>query len=287
MPIAKNIAVLRKAKGYTQEQLGELLGVTNQAVSKWEAGVTAPDIMLLPQLADALGTTLNGLYGLGEDARGFNEKVNDFARSSQELIKALLREQLLAGNAGAMVLQPEKASEDGKPHLKPMYTIGAVSYTAGGAAFISENLSVISAAYDLQNGGKIFGKNEIASGMKKLCDLNVRKILGYMYAQAFKDAPQELPGYYAGEYDMFDWAFTIDGVAEGCGLSEETALEAVEKLISVHVVEMSHENDRTCYIFRKTKAVETAVAFAVIDRLLTRQFGFGCGYLIGHGAYNP
>ena len=288
MSIGKNIAALRKAKGYTQEQLGEILGVSNQAVSKWEAAVTAPDIMLLPRLADALGTTFNGLYGLGDDTRDLNEKVNDFARSSQELMKELLREQLLMCNVGSMVMQPEKTSGDGKLHLKPMYTVGAISYAAGGAAFISEQLSVISADYDLKNGGKIFTKNEIASGMKKLCDTNVRKVLGYLYTEAFKDAPQERSGYYkTREYDMFDWEFSLDSVADACKLSEEEALEAVEKLISVHVVEISNENDRTCYIFRKTKGVETAVVFRVIDRLLTRQFGFGCGYLIGHGAHCP
>ena len=40
MSIAENIATFRKAKGYTQEQLGEILGVSNQAVSKWESGVS-------------------------------------------------------------------------------------------------------------------------------------------------------------------------------------------------------------------------------------------------------
>jgi len=284
MSIGKNIAALRKAKGYTQEQLGDMLGVSNQAVSKWEGEATAPDIMLLPRLADALGTTLNGLYGLADDTRDLNEKVNEFARSSQELMKELLREQLMPDGIRSMVA---KASEDGKLHLKPMYTIGAISYTAGGAAFISEQLSVISADYDLKNGGNIFGKGEIASGMKKLCDGNVRKVLRALYGEAFKDAPREVSGYYTGEYDMFDWEFTIDSTAEACGLSEEETLEAVEKLISLHVVEISGENARTCYIFKKTKAVETAVVFEAIDRLLTRQFGFGCGYLVGHGAYSP
>ncbi|MBE6613560.1 MAG: helix-turn-helix transcriptional regulator [Ruminococcaceae bacterium] len=36
MSIAKNIAKFRKAKGFTQEELGQLVGVSNQAVSKWE-----------------------------------------------------------------------------------------------------------------------------------------------------------------------------------------------------------------------------------------------------------
>ena len=37
MSIGKNIAYFRRNKGYTQEQLGQKIGVTNQAVSKWES----------------------------------------------------------------------------------------------------------------------------------------------------------------------------------------------------------------------------------------------------------
>ena len=40
MSISKNIAKYRKIKGFTQEELGSMLGVTNQAVSKWECGVS-------------------------------------------------------------------------------------------------------------------------------------------------------------------------------------------------------------------------------------------------------
>ena len=46
MSIGKNIAKYRKAKGLTQEELGTMIGITNQAVSKWESEVSMPDIML-------------------------------------------------------------------------------------------------------------------------------------------------------------------------------------------------------------------------------------------------
>ena len=53
MSIGKNIASFRKAKGWTQAELGEKIGVSNQAVSKWESEMSMPDVMLLPVLADA------------------------------------------------------------------------------------------------------------------------------------------------------------------------------------------------------------------------------------------
>ena len=61
--ISQKIIELRKAAGLTQEQLGEKLGISGQAVSKWERDESMPDILILPDLCDALGTTPNLLLG--------------------------------------------------------------------------------------------------------------------------------------------------------------------------------------------------------------------------------
>lgn len=63
MILGNKIAELRKEKGMTQESLANALGVSNQAVSKWEANQSCPDIQLLPQLADFFGVTLDNLFG--------------------------------------------------------------------------------------------------------------------------------------------------------------------------------------------------------------------------------
>ena len=62
MSIGKNIARFRKAKGWTQAELGEKIGVSNQAVSKWESGTSMPDVMLLPVLADAFECYIDELF---------------------------------------------------------------------------------------------------------------------------------------------------------------------------------------------------------------------------------
>lgn len=54
MELKDRIAAVRKAAGLTQEQLGELVGVTRQAVSKWEAGQTVPDALTITKLCEAL-----------------------------------------------------------------------------------------------------------------------------------------------------------------------------------------------------------------------------------------
>ena len=59
------IALCRKAAGNTQEQLAQTLGISAQAVSKWETGQSLPDTALLPDLARALRTTIDRLLTPG------------------------------------------------------------------------------------------------------------------------------------------------------------------------------------------------------------------------------
>ena len=60
------IAMNRKKKGYTQEQLAEKLGVTNKTISRWENGHYMPDLSLLEPLSKELDITLNELLA-GEE----------------------------------------------------------------------------------------------------------------------------------------------------------------------------------------------------------------------------
>lgn len=61
MTLGKRIAMLRRQKCLKQEDLANTLGVSSQAVSKWENDQTCPDISLLPKLAELLGVTVDEL----------------------------------------------------------------------------------------------------------------------------------------------------------------------------------------------------------------------------------
>ncbi len=59
--IGKIIRTLRKEKCMTQKELANMLGVTDKAVSKWERDVACPDTLIIPQLAEILGISVEDL----------------------------------------------------------------------------------------------------------------------------------------------------------------------------------------------------------------------------------
>lgn len=63
MTLGKRIALNRRRLGMTQEQLAEKLGITAQAVSKWENDQSCPDITMLPRLAELFGISTDELLG--------------------------------------------------------------------------------------------------------------------------------------------------------------------------------------------------------------------------------
>lgn len=62
MNIGTNIKKLRKLRGITQEQLAESIGISFQAVSKWENNIALPDITLAPVLASYFGVSMDELF---------------------------------------------------------------------------------------------------------------------------------------------------------------------------------------------------------------------------------
>ena len=61
MTVGKRIALLRRQKGLTQEELANHMGISPQAVSKWENDQTCPDISALPKLSRLLGVSVDEL----------------------------------------------------------------------------------------------------------------------------------------------------------------------------------------------------------------------------------
>ena len=69
MEIGNQIKMLRQRKGVTQETMAEHLGLTPQAISKWERNVATPDIALLPEISAYFGVTIDELFAISDETR--------------------------------------------------------------------------------------------------------------------------------------------------------------------------------------------------------------------------
>lgn len=74
--MGKFIAALRQAKGLTQKELGDMLYVSNKAVSRWENDECTPDLNLIPAIADIFGVTCDELLR-GERRQGNEQAANE------------------------------------------------------------------------------------------------------------------------------------------------------------------------------------------------------------------
>ena len=74
--VAQQIMTLRKEKGLTQSELGDRVGVSFQAVSKWERGETLPDVAVLPDLAKVFETSIDNILMGAEKQVCYKGKIS-------------------------------------------------------------------------------------------------------------------------------------------------------------------------------------------------------------------
>ena len=112
--IGAKIKAMRHSASMTQEQLADRLGVSPQAVSKWESGTNMPDIQILPELSVIFGVTIDSLFDMTdesklerignmlEDVRFLTE--DDF-RNTEKYLKDCQGDEKLKGEATLLLAQ--------------------------------------------------------------------------------------------------------------------------------------------------------------------------------------
>ena len=87
--ISKYLQLLRKSNNYTQDDLAEKLGISRQAVSKWETGMTIPDLEVLLKISKIYDITINDIL----EPKIQPQRITDFEQistiSEKELKEAL------------------------------------------------------------------------------------------------------------------------------------------------------------------------------------------------------
>jgi len=129
------IAALRQGQGATQEELAQAVGVSSQAVSKWECG-GMPDAALLPAIADFLGVPIDRLYGregvggnIGEAIKMRIGKMDQETRMREGIQLCFELQKALGGDTGnnSLNMTLEKLWErlpSGHQHSQLLYDSG-------------------------------------------------------------------------------------------------------------------------------------------------------------------
>ena len=102
MSVGQIIKFYRKEKGFTQGDLAEIIGVSVQAVSKWERGKSLPDAAIMLDLCALLNITVNDLLSgevisMDNQNKRTEELILEMAKQKEESDKRLLFSEILVG----------------------------------------------------------------------------------------------------------------------------------------------------------------------------------------------
>ena len=92
MEVGNQIKALRAQRGITQETLATALGVSPQAVSKWENQAAAPDIQLLPAISTYFGVTIDQLFALSDETR--MKRIKNMLYDERDVEPAIMEREM-------------------------------------------------------------------------------------------------------------------------------------------------------------------------------------------------
>ena len=176
--LAKNITYHRKEKGLTQEALAEKLGVSFQAISKWENELSCPDILLLPHLSKIFGVSIDELYGNKvaiEVSKNQSFHISDLPWLDDEIIRGVvfLGHKILnnSDDMSKFTFKLEGQSFNVISHCN----IECDGIQNGAQAACDINCTTISGG---AKAGCDINCNDINGGAKAGCDINCVNITG-------------------------------------------------------------------------------------------------------------
>ncbi len=102
LKFGENLRALRQNAGITQDRLAEYLGITSQAVSRWESGICYPDLEFLPGIASYFHTTVDALLGCDRT----EQEQNDAILTMSALVSAGKREEAVQFAHEKLALNP-------------------------------------------------------------------------------------------------------------------------------------------------------------------------------------
>ena len=204
--IGEKIAELRREKAITQESLASVIGVSSQAISKWENNVTMPDITLLPLIAELLGVTIDELFGLEHHPP---KKTVPYEEIPMAVYDEILKTMWQTENSFDLEKHKEALNGNSGRHT------GFISEIAG-AVYADRDLA-LTYLPDRNASLKLLEDEAAAAYLNTLSEKNVRVMIGYLCQNRAK-------------------TFTAASSSASTGLSDEEVSDALEKLHQYNMV---------------------------------------------------
>lgn len=218
--IHEQIAFLRKQKGLTQEQLAVSLGVTNQAVSKWESGQCCPDIQLLPAIASLFEVSVDELLGYNS-----GKGLGDICLNLKDYFTALPEKESFENAYRITALLHEIAVTDGYKKFVPWqeknystdsissWGLSICSEPEGSTGRIADSVFFsLGKAFQMPNSSQLY---ELSLAMERFSNLNVLKSMYALYELTIED---------------FDLFVSLENISTKTQLPAEDVKQALEKL---------------------------------------------------------
>ncbi len=133
--LATKIRMLRRRDGRTQEALAQALGVTSQAVSRWESGGSYPDMNLIPSIANYFGVTIDELFGYTNDR---TQKIDQLVTNIQEMLRLNRGEDV---NLDQCIALSRDAMIEFPGNEKVMLCLASVLYKSAGVRYGEHHLT--------------------------------------------------------------------------------------------------------------------------------------------------
>lgn len=218
--IKEQIAFLRKQKCLTQEELAKALGVTNQAVSKWESGQNYPDIQLLPDMAKLFEVSVDELLGCNS-----GKGLGDICLNLKDYFVSLPEKDSFENAYRLAALLHEIAVTDGYkkfiPWQKKDYSTDSISNWGlsicsepeGSTGRMADSVFFsLGKAFQTPNISQLY---ELALNMQRFSDLSVLKTMYTLYELTIRD---------------FDIYVSLEDITTEANMKPEEVKQALEKL---------------------------------------------------------
>lgn len=269
--LGRKIKEYRVKRGITQEELGNLVGVTTQAVSKWERGGT-PDAELLPNIARALGVSIDALFDMEQEVGSRLEDMiieELYSKEDKEAFEravslciaiefGLFKINSLKNKAAAEMMDSVNDENDHEYYSTLLTDDGLVRVrlSQNGRYFFIMPEPVIGYRSFLEN------IEDLSKTFRLLADKDTLKILFFMYQRINKKSSSEL-------------------IAEGVGVSVEKVEKLMEQLKEFNIVECSEvetvSGDLKAYAMHKEATIVPLLTFAR-ELNVNKVFDFGYVY---------